>query len=477
MRSRVMSSNKHLISRRAMLAGLLAGSAAFTLSSRALGQALPVEPVVVPYNPVTRVVSLPVAANDNLASAAQRTIANRTLTKAVTGMKAAGVGLTRTNTALRAIGKVLTVARVGGPWGLLISVAGSIALEIALEGGLSYLFGDPEGPGNVSVPPGSNNTTAYMSYPWYSSVLDMPLGVTIVRNSNSSPTGLNAFYRYDYPSSSPTPPSSADGWSRNHIQNSVSAGTNRATYVKAITSGQASAGIVIDVPNDPAILVPGFAEGTGIVNSSAEQMHQALVRKALADDAAANGSNAAFPGYQVGSPLPFTWPQEVPASEPLTVGDWKADWPAAPPEVSPVTKPWVLPQDAWDQVPSIDPGTGTSTQPNPGTDTGADDSTLPIPTGAEVTPDGVADLPAFEEFVNPFNNLFDPFKNALSGGSSSCPTLHIPDIDFTGWAGGKHSGIYNVTKHCDLIEPMRPAIIAAGTAMGAFTAIDNILEA
>lgn len=472
-----MSSSKGLISRRAMLAGLLAGSAAFVVSGTALGQALPVEPVIVPYNPSTRLVSLPVAANDNLATNAQRTIANRTLTKAVTGMKSAGIGLTRTNTALRAIGKVLSVARVGGPWGFLASVAVGYGLEILLEGGLSYLFGDAEGPGNATVPPGSNNSTAYMSYPWYSSVLDMPLGITIVRNSNSSPTGLNAFYRYDYPSSSPTPPSTADGWSRNHIQNSVSAGTNRATYVKAITSGQASSGIVIDVPNDPAILVPGFAEGTGIVNSSAEEMHKFLVRQALAEDAAANGSAAAFPGYDKAQPLPFAWPQEVPQSEPLTVGDWKQAWPETPPEVSPVTKPWVLPQEDWDQVPTIDPGTGTSTQPDPGTDTGADNSTLPIATGPEVTPDGVGELPGFHQFVDPFNNLFDPFKNAMGSGSSSCPALHVPSMDFTGFAGGKASGVYTTTYHCDVIEPMRPAIIAAGTAIGAFTAIDNILEA
>jgi len=460
-------------SRRAFLGGVAGLALGMVVTQRSWAQALPVTPVTVPYSPSTRMVSMPVAANDNLAGP-QRVIASRTMTKTVVGMKSAGVGLTRTNTALRAIGKVLRVARVGGPWGFLASVAVGYGLEILLDGGLSHLFGNAEGPGNLTVPPGSNNSTAYMSYPYYSSILDIPLGITIARNANTSPSGLVAYYRFDYPSTQTPPSSTGDGWSRSHIQFSVAPDTNRATYTKTITSGQASSGIVIDVPNAPGVLVPGFAGTEAIPNGEADKMHEFLVRKALADDAAANGANAAFPGYQLASPLPFAWPSDVPSDAPQTVGDWKADWPAIPPAEDPQTHPWELPQQDWDAVPTINPSTGQPNNPNPGTSTDPDGGNLPIATGPEVTPDGVGELPGFRAFVDPFENLFNPFKDVFTGSEAACPGVTFPSLSF-GSVGTIQGQVISV--HCEMIEPFRAVIIGASAAAGGWSAISHILDA
>lgn len=461
-----------LVARRAFLASV-AGLAVATASTRVFGQAVPNPPVTIPYSPSTRSVSFPPAANDNLAPN-QRLIANRTMTKVAIGMKSSGLTLGRTNRALRAVGKVLRVARVGGPWGFLAATAVGYGLEIILDGGLEHLFGDPEGPSGTVIPPGSNTTNAYMSYPYYSSILDIPTGTTVARNKAVDPTSISAYYRFDHPSSVLPPSSTAGGWTRSHTQNSVAPQTNRTTYTKAISSGQAQAGIVIELPNDPNILIPGFASTTAIPNAQADLMQRFLARKALADDAAANGSAAAFPGYALGDELPFAWPAEVPQQSPLTVGDWKTNWPSIPATVDPNTYPWELPQSDWDTLPTVNPDTGYSSNPNPGQSTDPEGNPLPIATGPEVEPSAVGELPGFRAFVDPFENLFNPFKTVFSTGDVACPPMTWP-----GWTYGGYGSAapVTITYHCDMIEPFRTVIVAASTALGGWAAVSHIMEA
>jgi hypothetical protein len=467
-----------MLSRRSLLVGALAASSAIVVPSIVMAQALPSSPIPVPYSPQTRIVSFPTAANDNL-SGPQRLIANQQMTKTAIGIKSSGAGRTVMNRALTAIGKVARVARVGGPWGLLASLA-LTGLTIYLGDGSTFDFGNIlSGPNSPAIAPGTANSTFYMTYPYYSSVLDMPMGVTIARNSQSNPSGITAYYRFDV-AASPLPPSTlSGGWSRHHLQYVAGPPAYyRATYSIPITTAQIQSGYVLPLPPLPSTAIqPTVNPALTVGHTEADKLHQALVKHALQQDAAANGANAAYPGYTQNMPLPFAWPQEVPTGSPQTVGDWQSNWPSIPPAVDPNTAPWEMSQGDYDTLPTINPSTGTSTNPNPGTNTDPAGNPLPIPTGAEVTPDSGGELPGFMDFVNPFNNLFDPFKNALGGIDGSCPTLTIPSISTSGWFGGSATTAYPVTAHCATIEPMRGAIIAAGTAIGAMNAIDHILEA
>lgn len=461
------------VARRAFLGGV-AGAVFAVASGRAFGQALPNPPVHVPYSPSTKVVSFPTASNDNLAPK-QRYIANRTMTKVAIGMKSSGMTLGRTNKVLRVVGKVLGVARVGGPWGLLASVAGGYALSILLEGGINFTFGNSEGDSeNIVIPAGSNSTMYYMTYPYYSDVTVLPVGMTMSRNAASSPTGLRVHFRVDYASTETSPSTLAGGWSRTHTQFGVSPGVNRITYTRPVTVSETSSGVVVTMPTAPGSLAVGFASTTAIPNVEADKMQQFLARQALAEDAALNGGLAAFPGYNKAQVIPFSWPLDVPLEAPLTVGDWKADWPAIPSAENPVNHPWELSQNDWDALPTVNPDTGYSSNPNPGTSTDPEGNPLSIPTGPEVEPAGVGELPGFRAFVDPFENLFNPFKAAFSTGEVTCPSMTWP-----GWTYGGYGSAapVTITYHCDMIEPFKPVIVAASTALGGWAAVSHIMEA
>jgi hypothetical protein len=464
------------LSRRSVLFGALAASSALVVPSQLLAQALPVTPVPVPYYPNTRTVTFPTAANDNL-SINQRSIVNQQMTKTAIGFKNAGLGLSRANRALRAIGTLARVARVGGPWGFLIGTAVGFGIDLLLSDGSTFSFDNPAGGGFTAIiPAGSNNNTYLMSYPYTASVLDLPMGTSLRRNAQTNPTGLVAYYKVDFPGTTNPPVNLPGGWNRNNTQFiGTSPSVNRTTYAQPITLTQLQNGVVVTQPDaPPGALAQPVADALALPALEADKLHQFMVRQALATDAAENGSQAALPGYQLASPLPFSWPREVPETPPLTVGDWRAPWPAVPPAVDPQTRPWELSQTDWDALPTINPSTGTSTNPNPGQTLDPAGNPLPIATGPEVTPETGEDLPPFEKFVAPFRNAFDPFKNVFAAGSATCPSFTMAPVAFPpfGTMGGQ-----SFTYHCQIIEPFRSVIVAASTAAGGWAAINHIMEA
>lgn len=173
------------------------------------------------------------------------------------------------------------------------------------------------------------------------------------------------------------------------------------------------------------------------------------------------GQTIEDPGFNVGSNLPG---QRVAGPPGVTLGDISQEWTDAFGQDPFFRFP---PDTVFGDGSNTGPGGGGPGDVPPGGETPPPG--VPYPPGSPVEPNAVGDLPTFDNFSGPFVGLFDPFKAAL-GGSASCAPVPVP-FQFAQYSG---TGSFNI---CPVIEPIAPAIMIVSAGLGAYTAIDNILDA
>jgi hypothetical protein len=172
----------------------------------------------------------------------------------------------------------------------------------------------------------------------------------------------------------------------------------------------------------------------------------------------------------VSVPVPIPADLPAPATNPRP-GPGAASKPIPGPDGSTATPPDL----ASDPNPNPNPDPDPDPDPDPNPDPDPDPGTEGPPLGEEVTPDGVGELPGYEEFASPFRTLFDPFKAIYGDGAgSSCPSITWPGMD---WGAAGSSAPITINQHCTLFEPLKPAIMAASAAAGGWAAMSHIVDA
>lgn len=161
-------------------------------------------------------------------------------------------------------------------------------------------------------------------------------------------------------------------------------------------------------------------------------------------------------------------PFESPLPDTITTTDLSTPWD----EVF-GTDPWFEfdPAVNTDPDPNTQPTPTPTSSPTPGTGTGTDGGTgsSPYPPGEEVEPESGGELPTFDKFSGPFRTLFDPFGAAF-GGTGTCGPVPV----LFQYNTISSTGTWNI---CPAIQPIAGGISLMSAGLGAYTCIDNILDA
>lgn len=336
--------------------------------------------------------------------------------------------------------------------GLLIGVTWAVSNHVAIT--------PREGGGfNRSSPASSHPTSSYQLA--QSSILNQGSG--IFRSSNGQlvawrvEQGVGAGSR------------SYAGWSRAHVvnvrTNEIGQTIQKVWFTRVIRAANVASHAEVDL---------GSTEGT-----EAEEAYAELAEQTMSQEVAERIEEALInaPAEAVAENEYVAEAPAAPAiTRPASVG------PAATGSLGGLVNPEPGESEAWAPVVNgpaqaiVNPNVGTGTGTGGGSSGGG--TTSPpaggFPAGEPVEPGAVEELPSFDAFVNPFRNLFDPFAGAFQVGSPSCPSINVASIQFGTYGGvGGQSFAY----HCQIIEPFRPIIVAASTALGGYAAVSHILEA